>query len=150
MYVFPWDTIGHDRDMSIEFNEVCNTLRTNYGAGYIATRARTTKMQKRFEIKWKVMERPNWLALVTFWRSVQGSANAFYFEYPKGFYGTAGYGGDNDGNEPPDGFDTEYNGMGYGTGAVFLVRFVDDTLPQIALIDKGMYWEVSVSIQEVI
>ena len=148
--VFPWETIGHDRDMSIVINEVCNTLRTDYGAGYTATRPRTTKMQKRFDITWKVMDRDKWLALVAFWRLMYGSAVAFYFEYPQEFYGIAGYGGNNDGNEPPDGFDTEYNGMGYGVGPVFLVRFAKDEMPQTVLVNKGMYWEVSTSIQEVI
>ena len=143
---FPWSTIGHDRDMSIQIDEICNTLRTNYGAGYIATRARTTKMQKMFDIKWKVMERPNWLALLTFWRSVHGSADAFYFQYPEEFYDTGGYGGSDVGDEPADGFD----GTPYGEGSIFLVRFVNDNLPQTVLVDKGMYWEVSATLQEVI
>ena len=143
---FPWSTIGHDRPMSIEIDEICNTLRTGYGAGYIATRARTTKMQKRFNIEWQVMENANWIALLTFWRSVHGSADAFYFEYPEEFYDSGGYGGYDLGDEPADGFD----GTTYGSGSVFLVRFANDNMPQKVLVNKGTYWGVSLSLQEVI
>ena len=69
-------------------------------------------MQKQFRLTWPGMEAANWLALVEFWRSCHGPADAFYFEFPVDLYGSPSYGGENIG-EPDDGFDTDYE-VGFG------------------------------------
>ena len=93
------------------------------------------------------MTAAKWLNLVEFWRSVYGSANAFYFEFPMELYGSPSYGGLNIG-EPDDGFDTDEE-VYYGCGAVFTVRFSEDNLPQrYNSLFPGL-WAVRVPITEV-
>lgn len=128
IYTFPWDDIGIPND--IQVSEVCHTARTDYGAPYQATRALATKIQKKIDIYWTAMKFEEWLALIEFWRSVYGSANAFNWEFPLEMYDVGAFGGDDMGIEDPGGWDSEGDGIGFGSGPVFLVRFLDDELPQ--------------------
>jgi len=131
----------------IEVTEKCHTARSNYSAGYQATRARATKMQKQFKITWRLMKTENWLVLVEFWRSVYGSADAFYWEFPIEMYDVGAFGGDDMGEEDPGGWDSEGDGMGFGSGPVFLVRFEEDTMVQKHI--GPYYWNVVVTVTEV-
>lgn len=125
---FSWDDVGMANEITV--TEICHTARTGYVAGYQATRVQSTKMQKQFNVAWTAMKFEQWLKLVEFWRSVYGSANAFYWEFPLEMYDVGAFGGDDMGEEDPGGWDSEGNGMGFGAGPVFLVRFADDKLPQ--------------------
>jgi len=88
-----------------------------------------------------------WLALVEFWRSVNGSANGFYWEFPLEMYDVGAFGGDDMGEEDPGGWDSEGEGMGFGAGPVFLVQFLDDRLPQkYKHVDR---WIVNTTILEI-
>lgn len=142
---FSWDDVGMADDITV--TEICHTARTDYGAGYQATRAKATKMQKQFEIVWKYMRPEKWLNLVEFWRSVYGSANAFYWEFPIEMYDVGAFGGDDMGVEDPGGWDSEGDGMGFGAGPVFLVRFVEDSLPQ--KYRHYNFWVVTAVLREV-
>jgi len=125
---FSWNDVGMANDITV--TEICHTARTGYAAGYQATRAQATKMQKQFNVFWTAMKFEEWLNLVEFWRSVYGSANAFYWEFPLEMYDVGAFGGDDMGEEDPGGWDSEGDGMGFGAGPVFLVRFLNDELPQ--------------------
>ena len=142
---FSWNDVGMADD--IDVTEICHTARTDYGAGYQATRAQATKMRKQFQVTWKYMRPAQWLALIEFWRSVYGSANAFYWEYPMEMYSVGAWGGDDAGTEDPGGWDSEGDGMGFGAGSVFLVRFADDKLPQ--KYKHYNYWVVTATFLEV-
>jgi len=141
-----WDDIGYPQE--IDITEVCHTLRHEYGGGYAATRPASQKMQKMFNLIYPGMDSANWLNLVEFWRSVYGSANAFYFEFPLGLYGTPAWGGETIG-DPADGFDTDQD-VGFGSGAIFTVRFAEDTLPQKYNSFHPGLWAVSFSLLEVV
>jgi len=141
---FPWQSIGWATGLSI--TELAQTIRHEY-PGYTATRAKATKMQKRFALSWSAMSSDQWLALITFWRSQNGGANGFYFEFPLSLYGAGSFGGV-DGAEPADGFDAE-RGWGFGDGPTFLVRFENDELPQQYLTAFPGYWAVSTTLIEV-
>ena len=141
---FPWASVGYPN--GLEVIETAGTIRHEY-PGYTATRARHTRMQKRFALKWTAMTSAQWLSLVKFWRSQYGGAGAFYFEVPLALYGAGSYGGV-DGAEPADGFDAEL-AWGYGSGPTFLVRFDTDEMPQRYLTDFPEYWETSVGMIEV-
>ena len=144
---FPWDDISMANGISV--TEICHTARTSYKGGYDSTRVRATKMQKQFEPSWAAMEPVHWLNFIEFWRSVYGSANAFYWEFPRALYDVAGFGGDNVGIEDPGGWDTEGEGMGFGAGPVFLVRFAEDLIVQKYL-KQYARWSLSAKIREVI
>ena len=104
-------------------------------------------MQKAFGMVWHVMTAPEWLALVEFWRSVYGSADAFYWEFPVELYGSPGYGGYG-GLEPDDGFDADQD-VGYGAGPIFTVKFVGNELPQKYRTTVPGRWRVETTIREV-
>lgn len=142
---FPWDNVGACSGLDV--TEKCHTLRTEYSAGYIATRAKATKMPKAFGVTWRFMRFEEWLALVEFWRSVHGSADAFYFEFPIAMYDVGAFGGDDLGEEDPGGWDSEGDGIGFGSGPVFLVRFAEDTMLQKH--KKPFYWGVKIILEEV-
>jgi hypothetical protein len=121
-----WDDIGYPQ--KIDIIEKCHTINHAYGGGYAASRAGSHKMQKLFTLTYPGMPKANWVNLIEFWRSVYGSADAFYWEYPEGIYGSPSYGGEVIG-DPNDGFDTDYE-VGFGCGPVFTCRFAENDLIQ--------------------
>lgn len=149
-----WDDYGYFAELGID--EVCHTIRHQYGGGYDASRPEASKMQKEFQIQFTYMTSENWIFLVEFWRSVHGNADAFYFQFPAELYGSPGYGGFTftfgsillaggsgyggyGGVEPPDGFDAD-QAVGYGEGPIFTTKFVNDRLPQRHRSDIPGYW----------
>lgn len=142
---FSWDNVGMAD--AIVVTEICNTVRTPYTAGYSASRPRTTKIVKRFDVTWNRLRTLNWLNFVEFWRSVYGDADAFYWEYPMEMYGVGAFGGDDMGTEDPGGWDSEGDGMGFGAGPVFLVQFVGPKLPQ--KYRHHEYWAMTVGFLEI-
>lgn len=145
MYTWSWDDIGYP--VEIETTEICHTISHGYGAGYSASRAGAQRMQKLFTMVYPAMTSANWLALVEFWRSVYGSADAFYWEFPMALYGSPVY-GSVAGEESADGFDADYD-TGYGGGPAFTVRFAEDRLPQKVRAQHPGKWAVTVPIIEV-
>ena len=144
LLTFPWDDVGMANEM--EVTEYCHTLRHSYSGGYAATAPDGTRIQKLFSITWLFMTPAQWLALVEFWRSVGGSSNAFYIEFPVELYGSPGYGGYGS-IEPDDGFDADLD-TGFGGGPAFTVRFNEDSMSQ--KYTKGFQrWSVQVSFMEV-
>jgi hypothetical protein len=141
---FPWDDVGPCS--GLEPSDICNTLDDGY-TGYTATRPETTRMTKGFKITHRMMLTAQWLALIEFWRSVHGTADAFYWQFPIAMYDVAGFGGDNMGIEDLGGWDTEGDGMGFGTGPVFLARFKGNVLNQKHI--KPFYWGVSYVVEEI-
>jgi hypothetical protein len=87
-------------------------------------------MPKSFEMTWTSARYSEWLAMVRFWRSVYGSANAFYWQFPIELYGVGGWGGQDGFVEDPGGWDAEGEGFDYNEGPVFLVRFAKDSFQQ--------------------
>ena len=141
-----WDDIGYPQEIQIE--EICHTISHPYGGGYAASRPASQKMQKLFTMIWPALPAANWLNLIEFWRSVYGSANAFFFEFPVALYGSPSYGGYNIG-DPADGFDTD-SPVYYGCGPVFTVRFAEDRLPQKVNAYHPGKWAVQAKILEVV
>ena len=142
---FPWDDIGPANELTVV--DISRTYKTDYEGGYQATRPKTTKMPKRFTVTWNFLKNDQWLAFVEFWRSVFGSANAFYWEFPMELYDVGAWDGDDMGTEDPGGWDSEGDGMGFGAGPVFLVRFGEDTLQQ-KYREPG-YWTVAAVFDEI-
>lgn len=141
-----WDDIGYPN--SLDVRDICHTIRHGYGGGYAASRPAAQKMQKYFVLTYTTMPSANWLNLIEFWRSVYGSANAFYFEFPVSLYGSPSYGGLNIG-DPADGFDTDQE-VYYGCGPVFTVRFAENELLQKADARYPGRWQVVVPMFEVV
>lgn len=144
LMTWPWDDIGYPGEMDV--TDICHTIEHTY-SGYSASRPGSTKMQKAFSMVWPIMNTDQWLALIEFWRSVYGSANAFYWEFPVTLYGSPGYGGYG-GLEPPDGFDADID-VGYGSGPIFTVKFVGNELPQRYRGNSPGYWKVEATVREV-
>lgn len=142
---FSWDDAGMANDIEVE--DICHTVKHQYGGGYNASRAGATKMQKRFKVTWEFMTGAQWLYLVEFWRNQFGSANAFYWEFPNGVYGSPGYGGYG-GLEPDDGFDADID-TGFGGGPAFTVKFEENSLVQKYIPGTANRWRVQVSLLEV-
>jgi hypothetical protein len=142
---FPWDEVGEANEMEIE--EISHVIDHPYGGGYSASRPAATKMQKAILTKWEAMTTAQWLALVGFWRSVYGPANAFYLHFPFELYGSPGYGGYG-GLEPDDGFDADQD-VGFGSGPVFTVKFVGNRLPQKYRTRFPGRWQVEATFREV-
>jgi len=141
---FPWSSI--DIPNGIEVTEHCHTIKHAYGGGYMASRARSTRMQKRFTPIWHAMTAASWVELTTFWRTVSGSADAFYWQFPVGIYGVSGWGGVEVDN-PPAGWDAD-EAIGWGDGPIFLARFEEDSLVQKYDERLPNRWAVSVAILE--
>lgn len=141
---FPWDDIGYPQDL--EVTDFCHTIEHDYD-GYSASRPGASKMQKAFKMTWDGMTGAQWIALVEHWRSVFGSANAFYYQFPIELYGSPGYGGYG-GLEPPDGFDADAD-VGYGTGPIFTVKYVGKQLPQKYKTGTPGRWHVEATVREV-
>lgn len=139
-----WADVGLSAEIKV--TEICHTIEHQYGGGYCASRPEADKMQKEFDINMLVMTTAQWLALVEFWRSVHGNADAFYFQFPIELYGSPGYGGYG-GLEPADGFDADA-AVGYGEGPIFLARFVDRQMPQSHLLSFNK-WTAQFKIREV-
>lgn len=153
---FPWNDIGQVSELTV--TDLAHTIKHEFAGGYQASRAQATKMQKQFDLTWWALESNQWLSLVEFWRNVRGSADAFYFEYPREVYGVSpgfgGFGFDESG-DPEHGFDIE---EGYDADEVthmkpiFLARFVSDSLQQKVLHNVPMgfdRWFVNTQIREV-
>ena len=141
---FPWFATGYVNEFGV--TEISQTVRHNY-PGYTATRPKTTKMQKKFSLKWHAMTNEQWLALITFWRMMRGGMDEFYFEFPIGLYGAGSFGGGEVTQETGDGFDS-FLRTGYGSGPMFLVRFENDELPQGYRNDAAL-WTASANMIEV-
>ena len=141
-----WDDIGYPQEIQIE--EICHTISHAYGGGYAASRPASQKMQKLFTLTWPAMTAAQCLNLIEFWRSVYGSADAFFWEFPVSLYGAPAYGGLNIG-DPADGFDTDQE-VGYGDPAWFTVRFAEDRLPQKVNAHFPGKWAVQAKILEVV
>ena len=145
METWSWDDIGYPQEIDVV--DMAHTIRHEYGGGYAATRPAAHKIQKMFTMFYPGMPTANWLELVEFWRSVYGGADAFYWEYPAALYGSPVY-GSVAGEDPPDGFDADYD-TGFGGGPAFTVRFAEDTLPQKIRAHFPGLWVVTVPIIEV-
>jgi hypothetical protein len=143
--VFPWDSIELPNGM--EITEFSHTVKHNY-QGYSVSRATTTKVQKQFTLTWNAIDSASWLKVVEFWRLVHGNADAFYFQFPVGIYGVSGYGGEATTDDLPYGFESEYD-FGYGSGAVFLVTFVEDNLKQKWVPSGVNRWKMQITVREV-
>ena len=141
---FPWNSTGYANELGV--TEIAQTVKHDY-PGYTPTRARTTRMQKKFALQWNAMTNGQWLSFIKFWRTVRGGAGEFYFEFPVNLYGTGTFGGIN-GEEPDDGFDAEANTQ-YGNGPMFLVKFESDELPQGFRLEAFEGWIVSANMIEV-
>ena len=141
-----WDDIEYPRE--IEITEICHTISHKYGGGYAASRPASQKMQKHFKLVFPAISSTSWLNLIEFWRSVYGSANAFFWEFPVALYGSPAYGGYFIG-DPPDGFDTDQE-VYYGCGPVFTVRFAEDRLPQRVHAYHPGKWNITVPLLEVV
>ena len=141
-----WDDIGYPIEIQIE--EICHTISHPYGGGYAASRPASQKMRKLFTLIWPAMTAAKWLNLIEFWRSVYGSADAFYFEFPIALYGSPSYGGYFIG-DPADGFDTDQE-VYYGCGPVFTVRFAEPRLLQKVNARHPGKWAVQAKILEVV
>lgn len=121
-----WAQLGKPKRWRIK--EIAHSIHHPYGGGYAASRSASDKIQKAFYHYYDKMTSAGWLYLVEFWRARGGSAEAFFYEFPLGLYGTPGYGGLNIG-EPADGFDTDVD-VGFGGGATFTCKFMGDELDQ--------------------
>lgn len=144
LLTWSWDDIGYPDEL--DPTDICHTIEHPY-VGYSASRPGSTKMQKAFAMVWYRMQSDKWLALIEFWRSVHGSANAFYWEFPLELYGSPGYGGYG-GLEPDDGFDADQD-TGYGSGPIFTTRFVGNELPQRFRAGGPGRWRVEATLREV-
>lgn len=142
---FPWASLPDPQTFKVK--DICHTIRHEYGGGYTASRRDGTKIQKEIYMKWDNLTGPQWLAIVEFYRSVGGSAEAFYFEFPVGLYGSPGYGGYAN-LEPPDGFDNDA-AVGYGNGPIMIARFDDDELSQEYYYDHFQHWIVEATVREI-
>lgn len=125
---FPWETIGQINELDIQ--DISHTVKHPYGAGYHASRPEGTKMQKEFKLVWWAMSEAQWLALVRFWRSVVGDAEAFHFEYPI-VVDDWDLGNSSFSDPPTDGFDLELDDSSVsGDKPIFLVNFTGNKLQQ--------------------
>jgi hypothetical protein len=144
--VFPWSDVGQVSQEGFQVTEIAHTVKHAYGGGYHASRAEATKIQKEMRVTWSAMTSAQWLALVRFWRSVNGDAEAFHFEYPVAVVGW------DDVADPDDGFDLELDDSTTGTKPVFLVNFTEPTLPQAYRSeineDSGFRFRVSITVRE--
>lgn len=149
--VFPWADVGQVNTLNIV--DKAHVVDHPYGAGYHASRAEASKIQKEYRLGWKAMTETQWLIFLRFWRSVFGSADAFHMEYP---IVVAGW--DIGANpsaalaDPEDGFDLEIDDSTVDSSKpVFLVNFVSNSLNQ-KLIDNVLTdrrFMVTVSVREV-
>ena len=72
-------------DEQLIINEVSrtDTLRTRFEAGYVQTRARFTRIPKRFELNWSRMSISDFGTLRTFYEdTVIGGAESFNWTHP--------------------------------------------------------------------
>ena len=118
---FPIETVGYPSRMRVK--DLAPVYSTPY-EGYEQTGMAVTRIRKEFEVTYERMESDQWIALVEFYHTVHGGADAFYWQFPIGVYGSEsgyGMGGYGEGG---------YGEGGYGEGPVFLVRFVGDELEQ--------------------
>lgn len=163
LLTFPWDDIGQPSSMSID--DICHTRSDPFGGGYSASITQGGRMQKIFRIVWPSMEPAEWIELLSFWRSVHGNADAFYFQIPTTIFGSPGWGGFNQAIfgeavfgeatftsagsfDPDDGFDADQE-VGFGDGPIHTCKFVDQSLPQQYLTGFSR-WRVETSIREVV
>ncbi len=146
MALLTWDWDDFGLPDSMEPTDICHTISHPYGGGYDASRPEASKMQKAFAYGWLNMSSARWLAFIEFWRSVKGNANAFYWPFPVGLYGSPGYGGYG-GLEPPDGFDADIE-AGFGDGPILTVKFISNEQPQ-RWKNGTNRWVVNTAVREV-
>lgn len=144
---FPWDTIGYPTDIKVR--DKANVLSSKFHGAYRQTRGKNTRKIKLFETIWDSMTAGQWLALIAFFRTMGGGAEAFYWQYPVEIgYGYPGYGQPNV-EESAAGFDTIIE-VGYGESPIFLVRFAEETEEEL----KQEYvplnrWKVAATFEQV-
>lgn len=144
-------TLGQVQKLDIM--EVAHTVKHQYGGGYHASRKEGTKMQKEFKLSWNAMTETQYLAIVTFWRSVGGDAEAFHFENPIIVAGwDIGLNPSSALTDPGDGFDLELDDSTVaGDKPIFLVNFTSNKLPQslIRNVNTDRRFAITTSMREV-
>jgi len=77
-----WPSIGTPQIILAESSRA-STIRSPFEAGYMQTRARFTRMPKRFELHWNHLSAADLATLRTYYEStVVGGANAFDWTHP--------------------------------------------------------------------
>jgi len=149
--LFPWTTIGQVNKLDVQ--EVSHTVKHPYGGGYHASRKQGTKMQKEFKLGWGAMTEAQWLAFITFWRSVGGDAEAFHFEYPIVIAGwDIGLNPSSALTDPGDGYDLELDDSTVsGDKSIFLVNFATNKVNQslIKTVNSARRFALTTAVREV-